>query len=121
MSGDANYLSFPFEIGSSGNAVVTNADSHIRQEIEQILLTNPGERVNLPGFGCGIRNLVFAGNNPALANTTKLIIVHALQLWLGDKINVDLVNVKNEEDTLFIEIIYSQINTNEKSKYTLTV
>jgi phage baseplate assembly protein W len=121
MAGDTNYLSFPFDIGASGAAVVTDADSHIKQEIEQILLTNPGERVNLPGYGCGIRNLVFAGNNPALASTTKLMIVHSLQLWLGDKIKVELVNVNNEEETLFIEIIYTRLETNEKGRFLITV
>ena len=115
------HLNFPFKIGDQGSVAVTDTDSHIRQEIEQILFTNPGERVNLPEFGCGIRNLVFAGNDPTIATTAQFIISQSLQRWLGDKINVELVNVKNEEETLLVEIIFSRKDTSERSNTSVRV
>jgi phage baseplate assembly protein W len=115
------HLNFPFKIGYQGSVAVTDTDSHIRQEIEQILFTNPGERVNLPEFGCGIRNLVFAGNDPTIATTAQFIISQSLQRWLGDKINVELVNVKNEEETLLVEIIFSRKDTGERSNTSVRV
>ena len=32
---------------------------HIREQIEQVLFTDPGERVFRPEFGAGVRRLVF--------------------------------------------------------------
>src|SRR5258706_16095708 len=77
------YLSFPFRLTAAGSLAVSNEDEHIRQRIEQVLFTAPGERVMLPEFGCGVRDLVFQGNNEALAAATEFTIAKALQTFLA--------------------------------------
>ena len=59
--------------------------------IRQILLTTPGERADLPEFGCGLRQLLFAPNSDALQATTQLIIQRSLDLWLSDQIKVQTI------------------------------
>ena len=59
-------MSFPFRIGKTG-ALTSNRAAHIREQIEQILFTTPGERVFRPEFGAGVRHLLFEPNNDVLS------------------------------------------------------
>ena len=65
------------------------SDDHIRDLIEQVLFTAPGERVNRPNFGSGLLQLVFAPNSDELAAATQFLVQGALQQWLGDLIQVE--------------------------------
>lgn len=115
------YLDFPFRIGGQGGTALTDADDHTRDLIEQVLLTNPGERVNLPEFGCGLRNLVFAGNNEVLQATVQFIITQNLNRWLSDRLTVEQVSLQNEDEVLLIDITYSLKRTLERQRLSLRV
>ena len=53
-----NDYAYPLRIdGGSQQAAQSPYAAHVAQMIEQILLTSPGERVDLPQFGCGLRAL----------------------------------------------------------------
>lgn len=85
---------YPFAIdAASGQAAQTDYASHVEQMIQQVLLTDPGERVCLPTFGAGLRRLLFAPMNASLGATTKLIVQQALNQWLGNQITVQDVTV----------------------------
>ncbi len=99
-------LRHPFQIDGRGRTATTTEEGHIRQMIEQVLFTSPGERVNRPDFGTGIRELVFAPNSPELAAATEFTIQGALQQWLGDRIQVEAVQVESRESTLHVTIQY---------------
>jgi phage baseplate assembly protein W len=81
-------IDFPFHFDNLGRTAPTSDDDHIRDMIEQLLFTNPGERVNRPDFGSGLLQLVFAPNSPELAATLQFTVQAALQRWLGDLIEV---------------------------------
>ena len=99
---------YPFAIdaGLGRLAVQTDYAKHVEQLIKQVLLTNPGERVNRPDFGCGIRRMVFAPNSEDSASLARLTIYQALEKWLGPLIKVDQLDVKAVEETLTIKISY---------------
>ena len=99
-------LDYPFHFDSRGHTAETSDDDHIRDLIEQVLFTSPGERVNRPTFGSGLMQLVFAPNSDTLAAATQVTVQSALQQWLGDLIQVDAVEVQNEEATLQVTIQY---------------
>ena len=99
-------LDYPFQFDGRGRTTETNSDGHIRDLIEQVLFTAPGERVNRPTFGSGVMQLVFAPNSDALASATQQLVQGALQQWLGDLIQVQSVDVQNEDATLRIQIQY---------------
>jgi len=100
-------LDYPFDFGSRGRTAETTADEHIRDLIEQVLFTSPGERVNRPTFGSGVLQLLFAPNNQALAAATQMTVQSALQLWLGDLIQVEGLDVQNDDSTLRVLVQYT--------------
>ena len=99
-------IDYPFHLDSRGRAATTSQDDHIRDLIEQVLFTSPGERVNRPTFGSGVMQLIFAPNSDELATATEFMIQGALQQWLGDLIQVEAVNVEHQESTLFVTVSY---------------
>jgi phage baseplate assembly protein W len=99
---------FPFAVNEAGRINATGGDEAIRGKVIQVLFTNPGERVNLPEFGCGLFNLVFEPNDSVLGAAMEFTVGQALSRWLGDIILVDGVNVKSQEETITIEIAYTK-------------
>jgi phage baseplate assembly protein W len=99
-------VDFPFHFDSRGRTAEVDYDAHIRDLIEQVLFTAPGERVNRPDFGCGLLQLVFAPNSDQLAATTQYLVQASLQQYLGDLIQVDTVEVENEDSTLRVSVRY---------------
>jgi phage baseplate assembly protein W len=99
-------VDYPFHFDGRGGTAETNADEHIRDLIEQVLFTAPGERVNRPDFGSGVMQLVFAPNSDALASATQQLVQGALQQWLGDLIQVQAVDVQNDDATLRVTVSY---------------
>ncbi len=91
---------FPFRIDPGSRQVsTTDYASHVDQMIRQVLLTAPGERADLPQFGCGLRQLVFAPLSSALAANTELLVRQALGRWLAGVIDIGEVTVQSSDDT----------------------
>jgi uncharacterized protein len=107
-------IAFPFRI--DGRGLIANAayDAHVRQMIEQVLFTTPGERVNRPDFGCRLAGLVFSSANSGGASAAQAMIQAALQRWLGDVIKVESVVVDAEEAVLTVTVQYVIIQTQER-------
>jgi phage baseplate assembly protein W len=97
---------YPFHFDGRGHTARTDEDEHLRDMIEQVLFTSPGERVNRPTFGCGLLRLIFAPNSDALAAATQLTVQGSLQQWLGDLIQVETVEVSNDDSTLRVLVQY---------------
>ncbi len=116
MSLRERYMRFPFRLAPEGGFSTSDADEHIRQRIEQILFTTPGERVMLPEFGCAVRDLVFAGNNEVIAAAAEFTIAKSLHTYLGDQIMVNAVDVVSEEEKLHIHVIYTRTRDLEQEK-----
>jgi uncharacterized protein len=99
-------IDFPFRIDGRGRTAEAAEDDHVRDLIEQVLFTAPGERVNRPAFGSGLLQLVFAPNSDALAAATQLTVQASLQQWLGELIQVQDVDVAAEDSTLRVTVRY---------------
>jgi len=118
------FLDHPYSASGAGTPNTTTADDHLRDLILQVLFTNPGERVNLPEFGAGVQRLVFAPNSDTLRTSTQFLISTNLRRWLGDRINVEQVNVTSEpgfEEQVTIEIIYTLKATQERQSVQVQV
>jgi len=100
-------LSFPFRFDSRGRTAEADYEAHIRDLIEQVLFTAPGERVNRPTFGSALLQLVFGPASDELATATQFMVEGALNEWLGDLIQVDEVVVGAEESTLRVRVDYA--------------
>lgn len=106
-------LLYPYQFDHRGRTGAADDDTHLRDLIEQVLFTAPGERVMLPDFGSGVAQLVFAPNALELASATQVLIQSALQRWLGNLIAVDSVNVQALDDTLAITIGFRSVQTGQ--------
>lgn len=105
---DGTYLDFPFGLAPDGSVAAVDEDRHIRERLEQILFTSPGERVMVPDFGCGARDLIFGGNNSVLAAATEFKVARALQTYMGNQVLINAVDVVNDEEKLIITIVYTK-------------
>jgi phage baseplate assembly protein W len=107
---------FPFRIdAASSQAAQAPYAAHVDQMIRQILLTSPGERADLPEFGCGLRQLLFAPNSDALQATTQLLVQRSLSRWLSDQIDVKSCSVTpgpgGDYSEILVQISYVLIET----------
>src|ERR1700733_5520354 len=117
--------SFPFRIDpSSGQAAQSPYAAHVGQMILQVLLTAPGERADLPDFGCGLRQLIFAPHSDALDATTQILVQQALS-GLSDQVTVQNVSVgppaPGQEQTLLGEIDYILVETQTQKQIAILV
>lgn len=100
------HIDYPFRVDGRGRTADTTDDDYVRDLVEQVLFTAPGERVNRPTFGSGVLRLVFEPNSDELATATEFLVQSALQQWLGDVVEVQAVEVGNQEATLRVAVRY---------------
>lgn len=103
-------VNFPFQFDGRGRTMDPQAD-YLRQLVEQVLFTSPGERVNLPDFGSGLLQLPFAPNSAELAAATQFSVQGALQKWLSGYIKVLSVTATAQESKLSVTVTYAPLNT----------
>lgn len=107
------HVGHPFRIDGCGRSARTDDHDHIRDLVEQVLFTSPGERVNRPTFGCGLLQLVFQPNSQPLAHAVRASVQASLQQWLGDLISVGEVTVVAEDSVLQVTVAYTVRGTQE--------
>jgi Bacteriophage baseplate protein W len=117
---------FPFRIDPvSGQAAQSPYPTHVDQMIRQLLLTTPGERADLPEFGCGLRQLLFAPNSDALQATTQLMVQQSLTRWLGSQITLVKVAVTpgpgGDYSQILVQIEYLLIETQSQQQTQILV
>jgi uncharacterized protein len=108
-------VDFPFHVDGRGRTAVTDPDDHLRDLIEQVLFTAPGERVMRPDFGSGLLGLVFEPGGTELAATTQHLVQGSLQQELGHLISVESVEVEQLEGTLTVSVAYVALRTRERA------
>jgi phage baseplate assembly protein W len=113
-------LDFPYHVDGRGRSAGIDADGHLRDLIEQVLFTAPGERVMRPDFGSGLLGLVFEPGGPELVATTQYLVQSSLQQWLGHLIIVDAVDVDYTEGTLRVAVNYVVARTQERAAATFS-
>lgn len=99
-------IDFPLNFDRYHRTASTSYENHIRDLIEQLLFTTPGERVNRPDFGCGVLSLIFAPNSPELATAMEITIQASIEQWLGDLIDLETLEVTSVDASLYIVVQY---------------
>lgn len=108
-------VDFPYHVDGRGRTASTDADDHLRDLIEQVLFTAPGERVMRPDFGSGLLALVFEPGGPELVATTQHLVQGALQQELGNLIAVDSVEVSQDDGALTVGVSYVVLRTQRRA------
>lgn len=101
-------IRYPIAVDAGLGQIAEERDyaEHVEQMIKQVLFTSPGERINRPDFGCGLRRMVFAPNSDVTASLTQVMVFQALEKWLGTLIDVTQVEVNAVEEVLEVRIAY---------------
>jgi len=99
---------YPFAVDAGAGRLAQEPDyaQHVEQMIKQVLLTAPGERINRPDFGCGLRQMVFAPNSDAAAQLLRVMVQQAVERWLDSVITVDTVDVLATNEVLQVRLVY---------------
>jgi len=107
-------IDYPYRFDGRGRTAATTDSDHLRDLIEQVLFTLPGERVNRPDFGSGLLQLMFAPLSDELASATQFLVQGALQQWLGDRIAVEQVRVTRDDAVMHVLVQFVVQRTGER-------
>jgi phage baseplate assembly protein W len=99
-------IDFPFAVNAQGRTATADYADHIRDMVEQLLFTSPGERVNRPDFGSGLLQMVFAPNSVELATALQFTTQAAVQRNLGDLIDLQNLTVTAQDAPLSVTVSY---------------
>ena len=113
------HVDFPYHFDGRGRTAQTDDADHIRDLIEQVLLTAPGERVMRPDFGSGLLQLVFEPNSVPVAATTQTLVQASLQQHLAHLIAVQQVQVENDDGALRVTIAYRVLRDDTSQQTTI--
>jgi len=114
-------VAFPYGLDTRGRTATASYDDHVEQMLELLLFTRPGERVNLPTFGCGLLDQVFAPNSPEIAAALNVTIAASISLWLQGVLSLTALNVTAQDNELLINISYTVLATGSPTTLTLSV
>ncbi|HEX4274624.1 MAG TPA: GPW/gp25 family protein [Bryobacteraceae bacterium] len=101
-------IKYPFAIDAGLGRLAEETDyaAHVDQLIRQLLFTSPGERINRPDFGCGLKRMVFAPNSDVAASLVQVSVYEALTKWLSTVIDVSAVQATADNEKLLVGIAY---------------
>ena len=105
---------FPYAVGPGGRTATAGRDAHVRDLIEQVLFTMPGERVMRPGFGCGLAELVFQPSSAELGTAVQFLVQGSLQQWLGEVLTVEAVDASSGGSTIDVRVQYTVRGTGQR-------
>lgn len=117
-----DYMQFPLSISAQGST--TSARSlHVREQIEQVLFTDPGERWFRPEFGVGVKALIFEPNSQALWEISKKRLTSSLNDALAGEVDPASLEleVTGDQEQLFITIAYTLATINHTEKLQFAV
>lgn len=114
------HVAYPLHFDGRGRTAETGEDAHVRDMIEQVLFTAPGERVNRPTFGSGMLQLLFAPGGDALAAAAQFAVQASLQQWLGEMVIVEAVDARAADSTLVVTVQYVLRRSQERRSATFT-
>ncbi len=111
---NGRHLAYPFRIGSDGRAAqVQTLEDHVRDELVQLILTNPAERLFLPEFGGGVRRLVFENIDETTGAMAKAILTRAISRWIGNRVTLEDLTVIIENETIAVDLKYRIAGTED--------
>lgn len=116
-------IAWPPRVDGDGRLVISSGADNVRESIQVILLTEPGQRVRLPEFGAGLGRFLFEPNIPATHIAIARRITQSLQRW-EPRIRVAQVEVDSDPadaQAALATITYRLAATGQSAALTLSV
>ena len=100
---------FPVEVDGALGTLRKEVDypTYVQQLMKQVLLTSPGERIDRPDFGAGLRRQLFSPTSEASATLLQTVVFQSLDRWLGDLIRIDEVKTSFDDGRLDVQVVYT--------------
>lgn len=100
-------LSHELKVDASGSIKKVINEESVKTSINNILGTRYGERVMLPNFGCGLKDMLFSPMNEDLGNKMIKDVRTAIESW-EDRVIINAVNVYQSQDqsSIKIEVVF---------------
>lgn len=114
-------MAFPFRVTELGAAAISARRQAVHEQLEQLLLTIPGERVNRPAFGCGIQRMVFDSTDALSLAAAEYVVSTSIREHLRDLVALDAVRVTVADSTILVDILYTLVGTNEEAAYSVAL
>ena len=114
-----SYLAFPYRIGVDGATATGDLAAYIADLVRLVLETDPGERVNRPNFGGGLKQLIFAGMDAQMLAAAETLLRGALLQWLGDAITIETLTITSRESGAVITLRYVVTHTQQAVTQTI--
>ncbi|MEA2621658.1 MAG: uncharacterized protein QOH61_568 [Chloroflexota bacterium] len=122
---DIGYLAFPFLVepsrtDDSSHPQAADRSTHVRQEIEQVLFTAPGERPHRPDWGIGVEQLVFEPGADSLRAMINQRLTSTLAEVLRGEVDPASIGVDvslRDEATLVIRVSYALATINRQVEH----
>lgn len=111
MADEANGLSFPPFLGPDAGLATLDPVKSVRAMLEQILFTEPGERVNRPTFGVGVGGAVFEPNAPFLETRIRVALEENVYDHLGLRVRIDGISVDRDGEELHVHVRFEIVGT----------
>jgi uncharacterized protein len=116
-------ISFPPRVGPDGAIVWSAGELNVRECICTILRTGPGERVELPAFGCGLQRYLYEPNDLATLRLISEDVQTALTRW-EPRIRLDDVTASvNAGDARAVDVTisYTLVATGSRERVQMTL
>lgn len=113
MNNDGYSPSLPLTTNKTHYDMIFDIESNIKQNFKNLLLTNQGERIMIPDFGCGIRRFLFEYDAEASFEDIAATIQDQVDTYMPfiqiDDILLDdtILGGTSKEHTLAFTIVYS--------------
>ncbi len=96
-SNDRYGTGFGFPLVADGDFPLVSGEDAVEQALEMLLLTEPGERVRRPEYGCGLQRFLFKPNTVSTRTLMRKTIVEAIERF-EPRIELDTVDVTADAD-----------------------
>ncbi len=117
MSIDTRFdVSFPLRIDNRGRMATAGYETHVREMLEQLLFTQPGERVNRPDFGTPISAAIFDRPTDELISSLEFQVSTSVQRFMGEVVSLENVSIDVVDDQIEIILTYTIIALNQSTE-----
>jgi uncharacterized protein len=108
------HIDHPYHVDGRGRTATTDESDYLRDLVEQVLFTQPGERVNRPDFGSGLLQLAFQPLSDELASAVGFLVRGALERWLGHVLAVEDIRVDRADGVLLVDVAFTVVRSGER-------
>lgn len=107
---------FPLQVNANGGIAASRFEQSIEESIYLILGTARGERLMMPDFGCGIHDVVFAPNNPAMIT---MIVDATRRALVSSEPRIDVLDVDAETSDAQPNILIIRVSYRVRASNTI--